>query len=104
MLAINQDIQASNYMINQDKLWLPGYYDPGIVLLLKGKANNDDFVVLGWSGLMAAVINQAKIDAKRGDQEAIEWLKSDQCFDYCYALGFEHANILDWLKRGKLKQ
>jgi len=104
MLAINQDIQASNYMINQDKLWLPGYYDPGIVLLLKGKANNDDFVVLGWSGLMAAVINQAKIDAKRGDQEAIEWLQSDRCFDFCVGLGFEHANILDWLKRGKLKQ
>jgi len=104
MLAAYPDIQASNYMIKQYDLLLPGIYDPGIVLLLKGKANNDDFVVLGWSGLMAAVINQAKIDAKRGDQEAIEWLKSDQCFDYCYALGFEHANILDWLKRGKLKQ
>jgi hypothetical protein len=104
MLAAYPDIQASNYMINQYDLLLPGIYDPGIVLLLKDKVNNDDFVVLGWSGLMLAVINQAKIDASKGDQEAIEWLKSDQCYDICYSLGFEHANILDWLKRGKLKQ
>jgi len=87
----------------QDKLLLPGIYDPGMILLLKDKINNNDLV--GWGGLMAAVINQARLDAARGDQEAIEWLKSDQCFDYCYALGgFEHAHILTWLKRGKLTQ
>jgi len=102
MIAAYPDIQ--DYMINQYDLLLPGIYDPGIVLLLKGKANSDDFAVLGWVGLMLAVINQAKIDASRGDQEAIEWLKSDQCYDICYSLGFEHANILRWLKRGKLKQ
>jgi len=106
MLAMSQDIQAAASVIKYEDLSLPGIgiYDPGIVLLLKGKPNNDDFVVLGWRGLMLAVINQAKIDASKGDQEAIEWLKSDQCYDICYSLGFEHANILDWLKRGKLKQ
>ena len=103
MLAIYPDIQASNYMIKPDLL-LPGIYDPGMMLLLKDEVHPDDFVGLGWSGLMAAVINQAKIDAARGDQEAIDWLQSDQCFDFCVGLGFEHANILDWLKRGKLTQ
>lgn len=103
MLAAYPGIQASNYMIKPDLL-LPGY-DPGaLVLLLKDKVHPDDFVGLGWGGLMAAIVHQAKIDAARGDQEAIDWLKSDHCYDICYSLGFEHKNILDWLKRRELKQ
>jgi hypothetical protein len=98
MIAAYPDIQASNYMIYEDLL-LPGIYDPGMVLLLKGKINNNDPV--GYGGLMFAIVRQAKIDAARGSKEAIEWLKSDQCFDYCFAVGFEHKNVLDWLKRGK---
>lgn len=96
MLAISPNLQVTPYMFNQYDLLLPGIYNPGMVLLLKGKVNNNDLV--GWSGLMVAVIHQAKIDAIRGEQTAAQWLASDQCFDYCYALGFEHENILAWLE------
>ena len=96
MIAAYPDIQASNYMINQYDLLLPGIYDPEMVLLLKDKVNNKDPV--GWSGLIFAIVRQAKIDAMRGDQAAIDWLSCDVCQEYCFALGFEHSNILNWLK------
>ena len=96
MLAAYPSIQASDYMIKHDDLLLPGIYDPEVLLLLKDIAEED--YPVGWSGLMFAVIDQARIDAAQGDQTAAEWLASDQCFDYCYALGFEHENILAWLK------
>jgi len=102
MLAAYPHTQASPYMIKQDDLLLPGYYDLEILLLLSDIL--EDYPVVGFTGLMAAIIAQAGLDVLSGDLEAAEWLKSDQCFDYCYALGYEHKHILDWLKRRKLTQ
>ena len=82
----------------QDKLWLPGL--PGrIALVCKSKIKNN--LLVGYRGLMAAIINQARIDAEAGDQEAMDWLIDDQCFDYCFALGFDHANIMAWISEQK---
>ena len=101
MLAAYPIIQASNYVIYEDLL-LPGIYDPEIVLLLKDKANNKDPV--GFTGLIAAVLKQARLDAMAGDQEAIEWLAGDLCFDMCFALRFNHNNVIAWLEKESVKQ
>ena len=99
MLAAYPNINT--YLINHSDLLLPGYYDPVAVLLLKDIAEED--YPAGWSGLMYAVISQARLDALEGDQEAAQWLASDECLDYCCALDFNHKNILRWLKK-KIKQ
>jgi len=87
-------------MINQLEVLLPGIYDPGIALLIKDKVNNKDPV--GFTGLMAAILEQARVDALAGDLEAIEWLAGDLCFDMCYALRFNHNNVIAWLENERI--
>ena len=93
MLSIN-----NNHMIQE--ILFPGIYNPGIASLIKDKVNNKDPV--GFTGLMAAIINQARIDALAGDLEAIEWLAGDMAFDLCYALRFNHNNVIAWLENERI--
>ena len=95
MLAAYPNIQAAASVIKYEDLLLPGIYDPGIVLLLKDKVDNNDLV--GWGGLVCAIFKQARIDAARGNKEATDWLKSDVARSYCILLDYEHRNILTWL-------
>ena len=100
MLAASNSIGLMPGGPLQDRLWLPGL--PGQCLVCKGKINND--LLVGYRGLMAAIINQARIDAIHGDQEALDWLVGEVCSDFCITLGFEHANILDWITEVGLKR
>jgi len=92
---------SNRRLLQQRKLIMPGS-NTSKMILCKDKINNDDPV--GYRGLMTAVIQQASIDAMAGDQEAAAWLGSDRCFDFCFALGYEYANIRQWLKKKKLIQ
>ena len=104
MLAAYSDIQASSYMIRPELLF-PGVYDPVVwVCADRSKDLVKDYGLVGYKGLMAAVVYQAKIEAQRGDQEAINWLASDDCREYCQAIDFNHKCILIWLIDQELKQ
>ena len=90
-------------MLDQSRLELPGL-DISPAVWVCAKRIPDlvaDHGLTGWPGVMAAVIYQAKIDAKTGDIEAANWLAGDQCADYCYALGFDHAGIKAWVNEQK---
>jgi len=91
-------------MFHQSRLLLPGL-DISRVFVCSKRAPDlvKDHGLSGWPGVMAAVLYQAKIDALAGDQLVIDWLASDQCADYCLAIGFNHANILSWLTRREIK-
>jgi len=92
-------------MLNQLEVLLPGLYDPGIALLFRDPSDDPkNNAPVGYTGLMAAIISQAKIDALAGDQEAIEWLQSDLCFDCCFALNFNHENVIAWIAKEFIKQ
>lgn len=94
MLATYTPQSSYKPIISQHKLLLPGIYFNK--LLLCSVKNSDP---VGWSGLVAAVIRQAGLDVLRGDEEAAEWLLSEQCRDYCKALGYSHENIDLWLEQ-----
>ena len=100
--SINQDliIHASRAMIQHDDLLFPGLFELTSIVLVK--VNNKDPV--GFTGLMAAVLKQARIDALAGDQEAIDWLAGDLCFDMCFALRFNHKNVIAWLQKERISQ
>ena len=57
----------------------------------------------GYRGLMAAVVFQAKEEAEHGSLEALSWLNSDHCADYCIALGVDHKAIIKWVDRKRAK-
>jgi len=89
-------------MISQYDLLLPGIENTALMLLIsKIKVSNREGS--GYAGLMAAIIAQAQIDAKAGEPRAVNWLASEACFEMCFAVGFEHKNILKWLERRELK-
>lgn len=90
-------------VLDQSRLELPGL-DIFAAVWVCAKRIPDlvkDYGLTGYAGLMAAVIYQARIDAKDGDKAAIDWLAGDQCADYCYALGFDHAGIKAWVNEQK---
>jgi hypothetical protein len=90
----NRLLISNRHLLQQHKLVMPGI---DINKLILCSVKNSDPV--GWSGLVAAVIRQAGLDVLRGDEEAAEWLLSEQCRDYCQALGFKHENIELWLEQ-----
>jgi len=55
--------------------------------------------IVGWKGLMAAVVWQAKQEAEAGDPNAHKWLKSEDCVNYCDALRYNNKLILSWSTR-----
>lgn len=69
---------------------------------VKDKDFVDDFALVGFRGLMAAVLLQAQIDAEGGDNDALNWLLSDLTDDYCIALGFNARIIPAWILKKKL--
>ena len=90
-------------ILDQSRLSLPGL-DISPAVWLCAKRITDlvaDYGLTGYTGVMAAVMFQAKLDAKTGDIEAANWLADDQCADYCYALGFDHAGIKAWVNEQK---
>lgn len=58
-----------------------------------------DHGITGWAGVITGVLYQAKNEAEAGNLEAIEWLKSDDCYDYCMAINYNHNLVLAWLTR-----
>ena len=91
-------------LLDQSRLSLPGWFDPSPAVWVCTKRILDlvaDYGLTGYTGVMAAVIFQAKLDAKTGDIEAANWLAGDQCADYCYVLGFDHAGIKAWVNEQK---
>jgi len=91
-------------LLDQSRLSLPGWFDPSTAVWVCAKRIPDlvaDYGLTGYAGVMAAVIYQAKIDAKAGNQTAINWLANDQCVDYCLAIGFNHAGIKAWVNEQK---
>jgi len=105
VLAISQVISPSIIPGVLDPLMLPGLFDLDLVKIVLACVKIPDLVkdhgLYGWRGIMAAVIYQARIDAETGDQTAIDWLIGDQCFDFCFVLDFDHANIRAWISEHK---
>ena len=50
-------------------------------------------------GLMTAILYQGWLDATFGDLEAMDWLGSDDCADYCISVNFNHNIILNWVNK-----
>ena len=57
--------------------------------------------ITGYAGVMAGVLWQARNEALAGDNSAREWLESDDCADFCVAVGFDHNLVLQWIRKPK---
>ena len=55
--------------------------------------------ITGWPGIITGVLYQARQEAWEGDISADKWLKSDDCREFCVAIGFNHNIVLDWVKK-----
>jgi hypothetical protein len=96
---------SNRRLLQQHKLIMPGSNTRPLVLFDTAEQDQPgNPYPVGYRGLMTAIIQQASIDALSGDQEAAAWLGSDICLDYCFALGYEHSNVKQWLKKKKLIQ
>jgi len=102
---VRPEIGISPGALDQSRLELPGWFDPAVWLCAdRIKDLVADYGLTGYAGLMAGVIWQARADALAGDQEAIDWLRSADCLDYCQAVGFNSAIIRSWLINRELKK
>ena len=52
--------------------------------------------LVGFKGLMTAILYQAWEDANNGDPEALDWLETEAA-DYCISVNFNHNIILNWV-------
>lgn len=101
MLVISQDMPAvgiSPGVLNWSRLSLPGSYLGNIALVCVPVDLVKKYGLVGYKGLMAAVIYQAQVDAKGGNMAAVDWLISDEAAEYCQAIQFNHAIVMSWTK------
>jgi hypothetical protein len=50
----------------------------------------------GYIGLVAGIVKQAGLDARKGDLSAVCWLKSEVCELFCDVLELDHYAICKW--------
>lgn len=57
--------------------------------------------ITGYAGIIAGVLWQARNEALAGESTAQEWLKSDDCADFCVAINYDHNLVLKWIRKPK---
>jgi hypothetical protein len=100
MIAVSKDTGQGVL----DPLLLPD--QPGLACRPKRRKGSCDFVkdfgLVGYPGIIAAVLLQAQLDAEGGDTDALNWLLSDLADDFCIAVGFNARIIPAWILKKKL--
>ena len=96
-------MQPDTMTLNITVLWLliSTPFNNAWIVRRSKNLNLDRYAVglVGFKGLMAAIVFQAWVEASGGDPEAMEWLAGDDCFNHCFVIGFNHAIIINWVKK-----